>query len=158
MMLMILSWWTPYYVEWRLLTSKLHSIFSSYDAAPFLPEKKTMGIFCLHILGSAFPVMLTIYHGEVFYAFFGPLLGRTGTQLPGDYVMAVLSAFLVFVCCSYFVSTVLFNEAVLIHDIYHCCLQLTQQLIGCKWRIHWFYQLLVSQCNVRRHCSGTYHG
>eukprot|EP00111_Clytia_hemisphaerica_P010210 TCONS_00029844-protein len=92
------------FLLWFWIVSPLFFVAIGYDAVPFLPEKKEMGIFCLHILGSAFPVMLTIYHGEVFYAFFGPLLGRTGTQLPGDYVMAVLSALMVFVCCSYFMN------------------------------------------------------
>lgn len=92
------------FILWFWVISPFLILAVGYDYIPFLPEKKSMGIFCLHILGSSFPTLLTIYHGNVFFIFFGPLLGRTGTEMPGDYVIAGLSAFLVVIVCTYYMN------------------------------------------------------
>ena len=76
------------------------------DNINFLPEMKYTGIYFLHIVATIIPVVVTVYHINTMYTFFGPLLGRTGTEVPGDIVIAVFSAISIGVCFTYFVSII----------------------------------------------------
>ena len=74
------------------------------DVITFLPEMRTNGVFALHLLGCLLPLVVTLYHINVLFSFFGPLLGRTGTEIPPDLVMAVLTSFCITLIFTYFVS------------------------------------------------------
>ena len=74
------------------------------DVITFLPEMHTNGVFALHLLGCLLPLVVTLYHVNVLFSFFGPLLGRTGTEIPPDLVMAVFTSFCITVIFTYFVS------------------------------------------------------
>jgi len=81
------------FLIWLWLVFPFFVLCLPHDFINFLPEMRDNGIFALHILSNIPPLVITLYHIRTLYSFFGPLLGRTGTELPPDYVMAGLTSF-----------------------------------------------------------------
>lgn len=96
------------FLLWFWVISPFLILAVGNDIIPFLPEKKAQGIFLLHLLGCAIPMVITMYHASTLFTFFGALLGRTGTELPGDFVIAGMAAFCIIVTLTYFVSEGIF--------------------------------------------------
>ncbi|XP_057299821.1 endoplasmic reticulum metallopeptidase 1-like [Hydractinia symbiolongicarpus] len=97
------------YIVWLWVIFPFLLLCVGKDAITFLPEKKDLGLFMLHILGAIIPAIISMYHINLLFNFFGPLLGRVGTELPGEYVIAVLSSLSVITMGTYF--TGLYHKA-----------------------------------------------
>ncbi|XP_057299822.1 endoplasmic reticulum metallopeptidase 1-like [Hydractinia symbiolongicarpus] len=97
------------YIVWLWVIFPFLLLSVAKDAITFPPEKKDLGLFMLHILGAIIPALISINHINMLFIFFGPLLGRVGTELPGEYVIAGLSSLSVITIVTYF--TGLYHKA-----------------------------------------------
>ena len=67
------------------------------------PSKNLLAYLFLTITYTP-PSLLTMYYLDTLYIFFGALLGRTGTELPSELIIAGLSALSIVIVLTYLVS------------------------------------------------------
>ena len=69
-----------------------------------LPRSHHGLLVCMHLLAVAVPVLFSCYLAVIVMDLFIPIMGRSGTEMPPDLFLAILSAILTNLITSYMVS------------------------------------------------------
>ncbi|XP_047123098.1 endoplasmic reticulum metallopeptidase 1 isoform X1 [Hydra vulgaris] len=94
------------FLVWLWLLFPFMCICLPYDYLKLTICRNHIKILVLHLIGSVVPSLITVYHLFILYKFFVPLFGRTGTEIPGDAVLALVTALTCIVILFYLINLI----------------------------------------------------